>query len=36
MNSGHKNKLEKVDEILNLAFKIEAKLSYRDFYNVKK
>lgn len=32
MNSGHKNKLEKVEELLLLALTKEVKLKYRDFF----
>ena len=36
MNSGRKKRLEKVDELLNLAFKTKVNLKYRDFYKSKK
>lgn len=32
MNSGHKNKLEKIEELLNLALSTDTTLKYRDFF----
>lgn len=36
MNSNHKNKLEKVDELLNLALSTDITLKYREFFDLKK
>lgn len=35
INSGHKNKLEKVEELLQIVLKTEITLEYRDLFNVK-
>ncbi len=35
MNSGHKNKLEKVNDFIELALKSKASLSYRDLFDSK-
>lgn len=35
INSSHKNKLEKVEELLQIALKTEITLEYRDLFNVK-
>lgn len=35
MNSGHKNKLDKVDELLMLSLTTKVTLKYRDFYEIK-
>ena len=34
INSGHKNKLEKVNELLNLALKTEVTIKYRDLFKL--
>lgn len=35
INSGHKNKLEKIEELLKLALTTNVSLKYRDLFNVK-
>lgn len=35
MNSGHKNRLEKVEELIKLSLTTKVSLKYRDLYKTK-